>query len=337
MSDNNHSEETLLIAKHLSGETTSAEEEALQKWIALSSANEKIFLKFKRIYEVSGKIYDRSGGDALDIDVEKEWNHFVKEAEQKGKTIEFNPQTKSGMWLRIAAALLLVIASGVVINYFVGKGREHIYQTAENTEIISLPDGSTVSLNRNSILTVKNSFDDKNREVELLGEAFFEVVPDSQRPFTIQVGEAQVTVLGTSFNVQNLDSRNEVEVIVETGIVKLGSNEINQSVELKAGEKGVFRKNEKEIISNQNTDVNFLSWKTKTVIFNNTDLKSVVETLESTYGVEITISAEVSADCEITVTFENQSLESVLKVLKSTLDLTYRREGNKIEITGVGC
>lgn len=337
MSDNNHSEETLLIAKHLSGETTSAEEEVLQKWIALSSENEQLYLKFKRIYEVSGKVYDRSGADALDIDVEKEWDHFEKEVELKGRTIEFKPQTKSGMWLRIAAALLLLMVSGVVINYFVGKGGEQIYQTAENTEIITLPDGSTVSLNRNSTLIVKNSFAEKNRGVELLGEAFFEVVPDPQLPFVIEVSDAEVTVLGTSFNVQNLEGENEVEVIVETGIVKLEAKEVSQSVELNAGEKGVFRRNEKELISHQNTDVNFLSWKTKNVVFNNTDLKSVVETLQSTYGVEITISAEVSADCEITVTFENQSLEAVLKVLQSTLGLTYKWVGNKIEITGAGC
>ncbi|MEQ9415383.1 MAG: hypothetical protein RIF39_16225 [Cyclobacteriaceae bacterium] len=146
MNDQNHSEEALLIAKHLTGETTKEEEESLQKWIALSKTNEQIYLKFRRVYEVSGKIYGRSSVDA--IDVEREWSHFVNEVEEKGKTVEFKPQSKGSALWRIAAVLLLVIVSGVVFNYFVGKGAEQMYQTAENTEVINLPDGSIVSLNR---------------------------------------------------------------------------------------------------------------------------------------------------------------------------------------------
>lgn len=337
MNNQNHSEETLLIAKHLSGETTHSEEEALQRWISLSNDNEQIYLKFKRVYEVSGKIYDHSAGDSLGIDVEQEWNLFVNKVEQQGKTIEFVPQSKGSAWLKIAAALLLLVASGIVINYFVGKGGEQIYQTAENTEVIDLPDGSIVSLNRHSTLIVKNSFAKQGRTVELLGEAFFEVTPDQQKPFIIGVDKAEVTVLGTSFNVQNWDHQNEVEVVVETGVVKLKPKELNQSVELRAGEKGTYRKKEKQLVSTKNTDTNFLSWKTKNMVFSNTNLKSVVETLRATYGVEIVISADVSDECEVTVTFENQPLEIVLKVLESTLSLTYKREGNKIEITGAGC
>jgi ferric-dicitrate binding protein FerR (iron transport regulator) len=335
LSDNKHSEEELLIAKHFSGETTVAEEEALQKWIALSNTNKQVYLKFKRLYEASGNIYSLSAADSIDVD--KEWGRFVKEVELKEKTIEFKQQPQSSVWLRIAAVLLLVVVSGIVINYFTSKGKDQVYQTAENTEVINLPDGSIVSLNRHSTLIVKSSFAKKDRAVELLGEAFFEVTPNQQKLFIISADKAEVTVLGTSFNVRNLDNQNEVEVVVETGIVKLKPKEIKQSLELRAGEKGTFRKREKELVSNQNTDINFLSWKTKQMVFNNTDLKSVMETVQSTYGVEIVISADVSQDCEVTVTFENQSLEAVLKILQSTLNLTYKREKNKIEITGAGC
>ncbi len=337
LSDQNHIAEELLIAKHLSGETTAAEEDALQKWIALAPGNEQIYLKFKRVYELSGKIHDPSAGDSLGIDVEKEWSHFLKKVEENEKTIQFEPQAKSNAWLRIAAAVLLVVASGIVVNYFVSKGRDQVYQTAENTEVINLSDGSTVFLNRNSMLTVRSSFAKKNREVELRGEAFFEVKPDKQKPFIIGTSGADITVLGTSFNVQSYEQRNEVEVVVETGLVKLAPREMDQSVELKAGEKGVLRKREMELVSSPNTDVNFLSWKTKRLIFNKANLKSVLETLQATYGVEFIISGDVSKECQVTVTFENQSLEAVLKVLQSTLDLTYNQEGNKIEITGAGC
>ncbi|MFZ1807515.1 MAG: FecR domain-containing protein [Cyclobacteriaceae bacterium] len=337
MNDQNHSEETLLIAKHLSGETTNVEEEALQKWIALSAANEQIYSKLKRIYEVSGKLYGPAKDDSINIDVEKEWNHFENKVESKGKTIQLEPQRTGPIWLRIAAVVLLVIVSGIVVNYFIGKSGEQFYQTAENTEEIILPDGSAVFLNRNSTLTVRNSYNAKSREVELLGEAFFEVTPDAQRPFIIEVDNAEVRVLGTSFNVRNLDRDKEVDVVVETGVVQLKSKNIEKSIELTAGQRGTFNKKEKQLLSIENTDANFLSWKTKTMVFNNANLKSVVETLQATYGIEIIISTDVSVECEVTVTFENQPLEAVLKVLQSTLNLTYKREKNRIEITGAGC
>ncbi|GAB1445167.1 FecR domain-containing protein [Flammeovirgaceae bacterium] len=337
MSDQDHIAEELLIAKHLSGETTAAEEAALQKWIALAPGNEQIYLEFKRVYELSRKIFDPSDADSLSIDVEKEWNHFLKKAEENEKTIQFEPQAKSNAWLRIAAAILLVVASGIVVNYFVSNGGDQTYQTAENTEVINLSGGSIVFLNRNSMLTVRSSFAKKNREVELHGEAFFEVKPDKQKSFIISASEADITVLGTSFSVQSYEQRNEVEVVVKTGLVKLAPREMDQSIELKAGEKGILRKRERELVSSPNTDVNFLSWKTRRMVFDKTNLKSVVETLQATYGVEFIISGDVSKECQVTVTFENQTLEAVLKVLQSTLGLTYKQEGNKIEITGAGC
>jgi len=337
LSDQNDSEETLLIAKHLTGETTSIEEEALQKWIALSDVNEQIYLKLKRIYEVSGKLYDPTKYDSINIDVEKEWNHFENEIGSKGKTIQLETQRDGTTWLKIAAVVLLMIVSGIVVYYYIGQSGEQVYQTAENTEEIILPDGSVVFLNRHSTLTVKNSYNEKSREVKLLGEAFFEVVPDVQRTFIITVDNAEVRVLGTSFTVRNFDRMNEVEVVVETGVVELKPNEIEKSIELRAGQKGTFNKKEKQLLSIENTDVNFLSWKTKKMVFSNANLKSVVETLRTTYGIEIIISTDIPDECEVTVTFENQPLEAVLKVLQSTLNLTYKRGKNKIEITGAGC
>ena len=73
------------------------------------------------------------------------------------------------------------------------------------------------------------------------------------------------------------------------------------------------------------------------MVFLENDLRTVIGTLEKTYHVDITISADVPASCLVTVTFDKQSLESVLKVLESTLNLKYTINGNKIEITEAGC
>jgi len=338
LSGHNHIDEGLLIARHLGGEATAAEEEALRKWMAMAPENEQTYLKYKRVYELTGKHYGLHGNEQLDIDVEKEWGRFVQEAEKR-EIIPIGPPPQAGRraWLRIAAAILLAIVSGVVVNYFVSRQGTMSYTTAQNTDTVSLPDGSTVFLNRYSALTVKGSFGEKERRVELRGEAFFEVSPDKQKPFTVEAGGASITVLGTSFNVQSYAQKNELEVVVATGVVRLAPTGMGQSVELRAGDKGILKKNEKELTSNKNTDGNFLSWKTKHMAFDKAGLPSVLETLQATYGVEFVVLADVPAECAVTVTFDNQPLESVLKVLQATWGLTYRWEGNKIEITGIGC
>lgn len=337
MNEENHSVEEDLIVRHLTGETTAAEEKALQEWIALSKENEALFNKIRKTYEVTGQYYDPETSSRLEIDVSKEWDRFEKNIENQEKLFSIAPEKSSTQkWLRVAAVILLVVASGIVINYFATQG-EQDYQTAENRETVVLPDGSTVNLNRNSRITFRKKFGEKHREVTLEGEGFFDVVANKERPFIIRMEEAEITVLGTSFNVNGYASSNEVTVTVASGVVRLAPSQIPQVVELKSGEKGVFDKSQKALTSKQNDDINYLAWKTRKIVFQESNLAQVAEVLRSAYGVNVTISADVSSACIVTVTFDNQSLDAVLNVLKSTLDLTYKVNGNQIEITKTGC
>ncbi len=337
MNEENHSVEEELIVKHLTGEATAAEEKTLQEWITLSKENEALFNKMRKVFELTGKYYKPGASSELDIDVSKEWDQFKKSIEDEENLISIVPAKSSPQtWLRVAAVILLVVVSGIVINYFAAQG-EQVYQTAENSETIELPDGSTVNLNRNSRITFRKKFGVQHREITLEGEGFFDVVPSKERPFIIRMQEAEITVLGTAFNVHAYATNKEVTVTVASGVVRLAPKQLQQMVELKAGEKGVFDKLQKALTSKQNDDINYLAWKTRKIVFEESNLNQVAEALRSAYGVDVTISADVSAACRVTVTFDNQTLDAVLKVLKSTLDLTYKINGNQIEITKAGC
>lgn len=338
MNEENHSVEENLIIRHLTGEATDAEEKSLQEWIAMSGENADKFKKLEKAYELSGSHYDPNASAHLDINVASEWSRFEKSIEDRGKSISFTPQQYGrNLWIRIAAAILLVVASGIVFNYFTSQGGEQVYQTAENTESITLPDGSSISLNRNSRLSYNKNFGKEQREVRLEGEGFFDVVTNKKSPFVIVAEEAEVTVLGTKFNVQAYASDAHITVTVESGVVKFNPKPIAQVVELRAGEKGVFDKSQKELTSNQNDDINYLAWKTKQISFQGASLSEVAEVLRSVYGVKVILNPNISTSCQVTVSFDNQSLDAVLNVLKSTLDLTYRINGNQIEITKAGC
>lgn len=338
MNEENHSVNQDLIAKHLAGEATVAEEKLLQEWIAISNENEILYQKFKNAFELSGKHYKPGAHQSIDIDVDQEWHHFEKSVDESKKTIPLKSIIIQGPALfRIAAALLFILAAGFVINYLITRNAEQVFQTAENTEEVLLPDGSTVVLNRNSTLSFTKAYGDENREVVLSGEGFFEVVANPQQPFIIKLDQAEVTVLGTSFNINGYAVGEELEVVVTTGVVKLAPYEAAKAIELKAGERGVFKKQQKILISSLNENTNYLAWKTRKIVFAESSLASVAEILHAVYGVDMIISVPISSSCLVTATFDNQSLESVLAILKTTLDLSYRIEGNKIEIVKAGC
>jgi transmembrane sensor len=322
-----------LITRHLAGEASVDDEKVLQKWRRESTANEAYFASFQKVFLLNEQSLGKSSSGPL-LDVDQEWNHFLNRVNKK----KVLPLERSGsIWLKVAAAILLLVVSGLVINYLVQKDSDVFYQTAANTQLISLPDGSQVTLNRHSRLTYTADFGKTLRSVNLKGEAFFEVKRDPQKPFTITANNALIEVLGTSFNVMAYDSLQNVEVTVQTGLVKLTVPQLNQTVKLSAGEKGTFYKDNQGLVSLPNDDQNFSAWKTQKLIFKGENLQSVVTALQKAYGANISIPADIPATCELTVTFDHQSLEAVMRVLENTLGLTYTINGNQIVITHAGC
>lgn len=333
--NSNQSDIDELIARSLAGESTAEEEERLSSWVAFSDDNRLHFQKMKRVITLSDAYY-KTKQQEPNLDLDQEWNHFLIQIDSRKERI-LRPAAKSySLWMRVAAAVLLVVAAGSIFNLFFSD-KTTVIETADATQLITLPDGSRVTLNENSQLSYPIDFGKSNRTVTLKGEAFFEVARDPQKPFIISANEATVEVLGTSFNVQAYDTRKKIEVVVATGTVKLSVPTMKQAVTLQAGDRGVYSRANKELTNATNADINFLAWKTRKIIFIETDLRTVVETLNHAYGANIIIEARVPDTCLVTVTFDQQSLEAALNVLKTTLNLTYRIENGKIVITHAGC
>lgn len=321
-----------LITKHLAGEASADEQKELFTWISQNEENKRHYNHLKNAFVLTEQHFDVPASDDLNINIDEEWDHFTEAIGEK-RIRRLSPAQR---WLRIAATVLLIMTTGGLLYYFTTPDST-VYQTAANKETVTLPDGSLVTLNRYTLLSYEPGFGDEDRTVNLEGEAFFEVEPDPNKPFIILTAKARVQVLGTSFNVNAYDSLNEVEVIVRTGIVSLQAKAGNEKVQLLAGEKGIYTKTEQQLVSIVNDDVNFLSWNTERIVFVENDLRSVIETLRKTYHANISISMDIPPTCMVTVTFDHQSLESVLKVLESTLNLKYTINGNTIEITEAGC
>jgi ferric-dicitrate binding protein FerR (iron transport regulator) len=216
-------------------------------------------------------------------------------------------------------------------------GTVRVLAGADPKEVI-LEDGTEVTVNRNSVLRYSKSYDQKERKVYLSGEAWFDVTRDTSRPFIIDAGAALVEVLGTSFNVNAYRENSTVEITVESGLVSLSSKADQKDlIVMKAGAGGSYNKTRKELKLIPTTDLNSIAWKTRELFFNGTSLREVCAHVSKVYGVDMKILNEELGNCPITVTFRDQTLESVLKVLESTLDLHVSRDGDKIRLDGEGC
>ena len=318
-----------IITRKISSEISADEQYVLDKWLAENAENERYFQNLQKIYSQSTEIGHE---DIPAIDINQEWQRFKNAVQPKSTKTTY--QTS---WIRIAASVVVIAVLGYVI-WFNAFQADNITVIAEQSgQIISLPDNSVVTLNKDASITYPRTFADGSREVIMKGEAFFEVTRNEKKPFTVNLGLSSVEVLGTSFNINAEDNNDRIEVVVNTGKVRFGTNSGKESVELIKGEKGTLMKNMNMISKVQNKDINFMAWKTRQLVFNDVELDVVIQTVNKIYDSQISFSTEIGKNCKVTVSFDNQSIEAILSVLELTLDLEYKKTGDIIEVVKTGC
>ncbi|RKD92228.1 FecR family protein [Mangrovibacterium diazotrophicum] len=251
---------------------------------------------------------------------------FTKIDVARNQAATLKPKKTIQFWSRIAAVVAIALFLGGAGYWMSGRNGFNTQkeiasgQNADITEIV-LADGSVVTLNYGSTLTYPDEFNGKYREVTLDGEGFFEVQPNPEQPFIIHAGKADIQVLGTSFNVNAYPQNGEVSVVVQTGRVRVSSNELTETGEkvvLIPGEKGVLALNDQVVQKSQNTDVNFLSWKTHSFSFNKTSLKDVIQQLDKVYRVQISTADPDLERLLLTARFDDRPVRFILEVIAMT-------------------
>ncbi len=318
-----------LIARHLSGESSATEEEELKRWLAVDPENTRLLDQYSSVWEKLGRIKSVAG-----IDLDAEWHVLESRMDEIEKVVTLQPGRKRSASYyigRIAVAAMLAVILTFTGIYTVNRLGYKTLATMDQTEELMLPDGSTVTLNHFSSLKYPRRFSGEIRSIELEGEGFFEVERDPDRPFVINTRDVDIKVLGTSFNVNAYSENAAVEVIVKTGEVAVTKHgEIPETIILKPGNKGVYKKTEETLEITQKIDKNYLAWKTKSFVFEDQTLLDVSEQLSKVYQAEIIIDSDSLKDARITTTFNDQSLDAILNVLSATLDLDVRKSNGQI-------
>jgi transmembrane sensor len=206
-----------LISKYLSKQTDTGEERLLFEWIEKDKQNQQQFEEFKKAWDISVKHFD---SEVNDIDLDKEWSKMELEMTEP-KINDLNKEAKKHKfnWLRIAASITVLIMIGSGLYYFFSP-KETILSADNNMVENKLSDGTQITLNHHSSITFSDDFNKEYRKVKLKGDAYFKVHSDEKRPFIIGVGELNIEVVGTSFYVSNLINSSDIQIIVQSGIVK---------------------------------------------------------------------------------------------------------------------
>ncbi|GHB73040.1 FecR family protein [Persicitalea jodogahamensis] len=296
-----------------------------------------------------------------------------EEAEQIWEAIEENlsasPIRRMGFmangWQRWAAAAAVVLALGVswYLIAFSNSGAPESYQalvreaesiqplqevvnTSAQPRLVELPDGSTITLEKDSRLSFAKSFVGKNREVYLTGAAFFDVTKNPDKPFLVYTNELVTKVLGTSFRIQAFEKAKNIVVSVKTGRVSVYPKKAKKNTDPETA----------GMLLTPNQEVNFARAEERfnrtlidkpTVLltkeelrqysFDDAPVSQIFAALEKAYGVDIVFDEEVMASCHLTTSLSAETLFDKLEVICEGIGATYKVVDAQVVVTGRGC
>jgi len=332
----NHSDNSEdLLGKYLAQETDAHENALLEKWLQENEENQKELKDYDFIWNKTGGFKEEK---TQTVDVDAAWLKVKSKIDSPSKTkvLPLKPAPKQSRFftLGIAASITVLLTIGVLFNLFKNSSPEFIsLKTTQNTIEQTLPDGSIVFLNANTTFNYPEDFNGDMREVNLSGEAFFNIKRDETKPFIIHANGSDIKVLGTSFNVRAYNKN--VEVSVETGKVKF-NNKKNATL-LIAGERATFEAENDTIRKQAVFDKNTFAYKTKVFIFENSSLEHIAKVLAEGYQVNISLKNNRIKSCRLTTKFDNETLPNALNIIAETLNLTVSSKGEKYVLDGAGC
>ena len=312
-----------LFTSYFSGTLTGDEKRELESWKDASEENRMVFKNAEKVWQSLNLLQEMRG-----YNVSKALSNVHRKTE---KSSDHYQKTLLFYWQRIAAILLLpLLIIGAI--YFIKHTSSDsvVWQTISTPpgvkSHVQLPDGTFVWLNSGTHLSYPSSFSAGTRNVKLLGEAFFDVAKDEKHPFIVDLGRINIEVVGTKFNAINYEHEGQTEVVLASGKVRLFEKHENDSrlvSEMQPGQQAIYLK-EENTISLKNVDAGkFTSWIGGKLIFRDDPMDEVVRKLDRWFNVQIEIADPSIVGYIYTATFQNETIEQILSLIKRTSPVEY--------------
>ncbi|PTN08164.1 FecR family protein [Mangrovibacterium marinum] len=329
-----------ILIKSFAGQASSEDEKRIADWIAASDDN---FAEWKRYKALWNKSKALQYSDKIDL--EKALIATKRRIPQFHKTKSFKLQ----WWMQAAAVILLSLLFSVTINYFREESKKLVATNVVYQEVkaaygtqtkVLLEDGTLVWLNSGSKLRFPNTFASQDtRNVELVGEGYFEVYHNPQHPFIVHTRDIGVKVLGTTFNVNAYENTKRVTVALVEGKVSVINERADQKKELlqlHPSEIADYSIDENKIYYSETENIGrYTAWKDGKIVFLEDSMAEMVGLLENWYNVDIEVQDKSLLRNHFTATFHDESLDQILKYLSISTSFKYRFVDSK-EFGGSG-
>lgn len=325
-----------LIGRVLAGEATQKERVQLQEWLEASDENQAVYENLKQLWHQTSIRDQYSNADRVYEKMLAKRDHSpVDEDNHSQQHRDYTSWLKAG----VAAAVLLVGALSffwLQRNTPVARAKEEIVwvmkeNPAGQKSKILLNDGTIVWLNSESQL--RYFLNDTIRNIELEGEAYFEVAKDSMRPFVVTSGYLQTTALGTEFNVKNYAVDSIASIFLTEGRVKVEKKLEIGSIEFLEPGWGISTIKDSESLRKfTGLSEQWAGWKDGVLYFDDAGLNEVITACERWYSVEISVQGTPAEEWKFTAKFKNESLENVLESMCYGKDINYSIEDKYVEL-----
>ncbi|MET7000424.1 FecR family protein [Chitinophaga defluvii] len=316
------------VANYLDGTATPEQSRLVEAWY--HAFNDEEVTIAADMPDAAGKLEER-----LRLRLE----HMLGE----DRTVPVVPVNARPVWKRIAvAAAVLVLVSLLGILWYTTfyQAVEMVVVKTGKGEIktVQLPDGSRVWLNAMSELHYPATFDSKQRQVELTGEAFFDIAKQEHAGFRVLAGKLQTEVLGTSFNMKAYQQETDMSVVVLSGKVKVGNEQAGTAV-LTAGSGIKYNTTTQKMQPVTVPAMDGMPWVAGKLSFEEESLENITAALSRWYGVTFEFKNPQLKYCNYTGHFPNDiTLEKLLELFSTISHVRYEiKDGNSVILSGEEC
>lgn len=344
-----------VIVRYLDGGMDDLDSNKLESWLPDSSENQRVLHSVSQIWKASE---DRSQ-EALfkELNLEKDWERISSHINQSGQSGKEEKKARVSKFrklrkrhqlfsnlMKVAALVLVALTSVYLTLQYAPVQQEQVYEpvfneintSAAERARVELGDGSKVTLNVESKLIMPKTFGQDSREVELQGQAFFDIQSEKNRPFRIKSQSGVIEVLGTSFDVRSYSNEDMIEVVVREGTVEVSQeNNNNQKLIVNEGYMGsIFVLENKMNLMRVDELDSYFTWMEGRLVFKDDPLEKVFRHIERIYDIEITYSgADRSVlDKEFSADLKTRSVSEVMDVIKTVMEIDYEMHGDRVII-----
>ncbi|MCP3894001.1 MAG: FecR domain-containing protein [Bacteroides sp.] len=322
-----------IIKKYLQGECSEEDFIRINTWIKESKDNARKLFLMEETYQAGKRnpFIEKRQTEQAEARLFKRLE-IEKTAQQKTKRIR--------NLMKYAAIIAVVLLGGSGVGYWIyqlNPSQDMLMARADNAvQMVTLPDGTKVWLNQSTTLTYPRQFSNKERNVHLEGEAYFEVTKNRQKPFIVESQSMRVRVLGTIFNFKSSKDCRITEASLIEGEIEVKGQKDEGMVILLPGQKAELNKTTGRLMVKQVNARMDAAWHDGLIPFEQADIFEIAQTLERFYDVKIILSPDIKADKTYSgVLKKKDTIDAVLKSLTNSIPINYKIVGDNIFISSL--